>query len=405
MKIGEFSASFGLTIDTIRHYMDLGLVFPEKKGSQFEFDHNCERDIQDVLSLKELGFSLGEIKTVMMYQRLGRFSNYQHDDYFLSIYKSKLKSVEEEINKLNGISDNIKNALENMRIIEDSDVTYMGVDLKILHLLKCPHCGSELELEEGTIKSSQVSYGTLKCSCGVNYDIDDGIIVSRENVQEDSGMTYYDYISEYIVTTDSEYLDKIYKSMEWIDRRLDYQSLDNSQILELGSGIGFFLRTIYSKLPDDCVYIAVDHDISRMRFLKKMLQGVESKKNVIFIATDFLDIPVGKKSIDFLVDMSGSSNYGFEHQEFLLDYTDNLVKDNSRMIGTYILFKKFSFGSIIEERFRHNFDFETIKKNISELGYVAIDDAVSEELTKGGKYESYFVEGEKVFNYIFYGKR
>lgn len=38
MKISKFAEVNNVSVDTIRHYMDLGLVIPEKKGSHYFFD-------------------------------------------------------------------------------------------------------------------------------------------------------------------------------------------------------------------------------------------------------------------------------------------------------------------------------------------------------------------------------
>lgn len=35
MKIGKFGEVNNLSIDTIRHYMDLSLIIPEKRGTLF----------------------------------------------------------------------------------------------------------------------------------------------------------------------------------------------------------------------------------------------------------------------------------------------------------------------------------------------------------------------------------
>ena len=35
MKIGKFGELNNISIDTIRHYMDLGLIIPEKKGGHY----------------------------------------------------------------------------------------------------------------------------------------------------------------------------------------------------------------------------------------------------------------------------------------------------------------------------------------------------------------------------------
>ena len=38
MRIGKFAESNKISIDTIRHYMEFGLIIPEKKGSHYHFD-------------------------------------------------------------------------------------------------------------------------------------------------------------------------------------------------------------------------------------------------------------------------------------------------------------------------------------------------------------------------------
>ena len=42
MKISKFAEVNNVSVDTIRHYMDLGLVIPEKRKSLF-FDEYCQR--------------------------------------------------------------------------------------------------------------------------------------------------------------------------------------------------------------------------------------------------------------------------------------------------------------------------------------------------------------------------
>ncbi|MCK5779842.1 MAG: MerR family DNA-binding transcriptional regulator [Psychrilyobacter sp.] len=44
MKIGEFSKKYNLSPDTIRYYIQLGLIFPKKVGKQniFSLDNEFE---------------------------------------------------------------------------------------------------------------------------------------------------------------------------------------------------------------------------------------------------------------------------------------------------------------------------------------------------------------------------
>jgi hypothetical protein len=88
-----------------------------------------------------------------------------------------------------------------------------------------------------------------------------------------------------------------------------------------------------------------------------------------------------------------------------LDCVDRYGKKDATLIGTYLLFKNFSMESTIEYKYRKNFNLKTIKEKLKELKYKTIDERISDFIDKGGKYESYFVDGEKIFTYTFIGKR
>ncbi|HDR7607879.1 TPA: MerR family transcriptional regulator, partial [Bacillus mycoides] len=77
MKIGKFGEKNNLSIDAIRHYMDLGLIIPEKKGGHYFFDEYCQKDVELILEYKWLGFSLNEIKELFLYKSLAKSINYE----------------------------------------------------------------------------------------------------------------------------------------------------------------------------------------------------------------------------------------------------------------------------------------------------------------------------------------
>ncbi|EOR25937.1 Methyltransferase [Clostridium sartagoforme AAU1] len=74
MRIGEFSKRNKVSIETVRHYIDLGLIIPYKNGAQYEFNEKCQKEIESILELKALGFTLNEIKSIFLYETLGKLS-------------------------------------------------------------------------------------------------------------------------------------------------------------------------------------------------------------------------------------------------------------------------------------------------------------------------------------------
>lgn len=405
MKIGKFADENNISIETIRHYMDLGLIVPEKKGGHYDFDERCQKDLEDTLHLKKMGFTLHEIKSLFMFKRLGKLTPFQEDEYYIEFFNNKYKYISKQIEELTNMKKNLEGTLKKLSTKKNKKNFTIGVDIKSLPLLSCPKCKQELSLAEGQIANNQILNGKLQCKCGIEYLIEDGILFGNNRLREDENIFQNNYLHEYINETDPEYLDNIYKGLEWLYNKLHFKVLNHKVMLDLGSGVGFLLRHIYHDLPDDILYIAVDHDIRRHKFLKNMLEKADDQKNILFICSDFLHIPLKDKTIDVLIDYSGASNYSFDHEDFLLALIDHYVKEEAILIGVYIIFKNFSTNSLIKERYRKNFMIYHIKDELSKLKYKSIDEGTSNTLNYGGKYENYFTEDEKVYAYVYYGKR
>lgn len=406
MRIGKFAENNLLSIDTIRHYMELGLIVPEKNGGQYFFDEKCQKALDEVIDLKDLGFSLGEIKDIFLYKIIGKLTPYKNNVYF-NIFSNKLKSIDLEISKLTKTKHNLEEKMQELSKQGPKNTHRIGVHLNTLALFSCVKCYGELMLSDGSIVNNQIIDGKLSCRCGEEYHIKSGILFVENTNSENKFQQYFDsdFVREYINATDTEFLDNIYRGLQWLENKIDFSCFKKKVFLELGFGMGIFLRNIYDHLPEDCIYIAVDHDINRHNLVKNMLEMTNCKRNIVFVCSDFLQVPIKEKSIDILIDFSGTTNYSFHSTDFLLEFVDRYVKDHATLLGSYILFKNFSAKSLIEEKYRKNFIHKHIKDSILKLNYHIIDERVSDIIEKGGKYENFFKEGEKIYTYGIHAKR
>ena len=405
MKIGKFGELNNISIDTIRHYMDIGLIIPEKKGRHYFFDEYCQTDLELILQYKELGFSLNEIKELFFYKNLAKSMNYEKDTFYQSLFKLKYDKVEQEIKLLEKKRDKLKEVLHDLLLTNETSNSIIGVDLSVLHLLTCSKCRQKLILQDGIINNNQITEGKLICNCGEEYIITSGIITADKSFHANEQSSHENTISDYIHETDNAYLENMYREGQWAKKKLIHLDLNNKLILDIGSGLGFFLRNIYEDLPEDCLYIAVDRDFNKLLFLKDVLASRNPKRNILFICTDFLNIPIQNQSVDIVIDHSGTSNYSFEHENFLLHELNPLFKTDCYLLSLFILFKNFSSNSQITNNFRANFTLSKVTKEIQNLQFQSIDESTSNHLKRGGKYEDFFVQGEEIYTYSFFGKR
>ena len=64
-SITRLAEEFGVTLRTIRHYEDVGLINPERRGTTRVFHARDRIRLQLILRGKRLGFSLPEIRTIV----------------------------------------------------------------------------------------------------------------------------------------------------------------------------------------------------------------------------------------------------------------------------------------------------------------------------------------------------
>jgi DNA-binding transcriptional MerR regulator len=64
-SITDLAEQFGVTLRTLRHYEDVGLITPERRGSRRVYHPRDRIRLQLILRGKRLGFSLPEIRTIV----------------------------------------------------------------------------------------------------------------------------------------------------------------------------------------------------------------------------------------------------------------------------------------------------------------------------------------------------
>lgn len=92
MKIGQFAKDFNVSIDTVRHYIEKGLLIPEKINTQYQMNTICLEDMALINELKLYRFSLKEIHKILSLKRLTNNGNNEDMSYFRNLLVEKRNS-------------------------------------------------------------------------------------------------------------------------------------------------------------------------------------------------------------------------------------------------------------------------------------------------------------------------
>lgn len=430
MRIGAFSAMTGVTPDALRHYMALGLLVVKKMGGQYDFDDQVRGDLQRLLQLKGMGFSLAEIQVLFRFERLGVMTDYQKELHYQDIFNRRIETVRQELQRLQASLTALEAAarvLPGEEVLQRSEARHLvGLPLSAVGLMICRHCGENLTLNEGEVRKGQIVQGRLSCQrgCGDAFDlrIEDGIVYGKSGKLREAlggsaapesqtpvprlalgGNQEEAFLQAYLNATDPAYLDRIYEGLNWMRDRADFSGCQTA--LELGSGHGFYLRTVYGTLPEALLYVAVDHDPERHRFLKKILEGAGAPRNVVLICCDFREIPLKPESFDALLDFTGSSNFNFEAADSLPALVDPLVKARARIFGSYIVFERFGVNTRISPDRRNRFTEAGVIDSLKSQGFEMTEIYSTRSVGRGGVYEDFFDEDERVKTLMVVGCR
>lgn len=404
MKIGAFAKKNNVSIDTLRHYMEINLLIPLKSGSQYDFDDNCQRDMDEIQDLKALRFSLKEIRKLIDYFRLSGVTTSDYNKY-------RMEQLLEKKNALVNEEQEIKHALSGidlrLQVIENTptiETCHMGIHIGLMQYLGCPKCGSSpLALNSHAISSNMVFHGSLDCSCGHSLVIDNGILIGETYVEDLYNADFN--LNDYIEKTGEDIIANIRKSISWLDSTVEDDDFKDGLVMEIGSGSGFFIKSAYSKIEKSRFYIAIDHDITRHRFLKAHIEATGQNLPIQFICCDYRNIPLKKSCVDILVDFAGTSNIAFDTPEFMLDSVEHHLKDNCILMASYVIFTKFSIDHFLALENRAYFNKDLILENLVEHEFNIESLLESNPHKYGGPFEDYFTEKDEVYRMFLYAKR
>lgn len=373
MKIGPFSELFDLPVETIRYYVNEGLLTPHQKNSRYDFrDADCA-DLQWIIKLKSFYFTIKDIHKIISLKRLSNLDSPEELKDYISILNRQKVFLKEEKKK---ITEALKlldedvyavSALKNSKCERKSAISF-----KFLEYIACPSCSDSLTLENCSIENKEILSGVLKCKCGYEAIIQNGIIIGQTGDLSrydgaDAQRNCYRMMSPELISM----LQKAYFDMS---ERLKLIETDGKVILEDFINNYCFSYYNFATLNPKAFYIISDQYLEVVQVYKSLIDKLNLPLNVLYIAASSHQLPIKEKCVDIYIDFDSSNEYAIFNKGYSIHAVQRFLNDSSYILGAFFHFKmnSASLGELHRQypmSWEHCFDWNFFQKYLADSGY------------------------------------
>lgn len=437
MKIGEFARKFNVSVPTVRYYINLGLLVPDKDGFQYSFTDNDCREMEIISTMKNSGFKLEELSR---YLTLLRF--YNKDDYMLyekliEFLEAKLNSLHQESLQINSFIHKISEEINRIEAkalslscddqfhnSNDSESSMPGFPLNAIGLLYCPHCRSKLALSGVDICDDYITSGELSCKCGYHASIINGVLFTESSQDLDSDQQFLDsyFGRDNLVTNEdgmllmgmndysSEYMTSIHKSSLWMHKQLETIDARGKTILLPDISCQYLYSYYDNADSNDNIFIVTALTERTIRPMRHHIANARPDFKAVYIINTDGRLPLKPGSIDMVIDYLGTCNLSFFLEKHYFTLISECIADDAVIAGTVEYYNANSssikkihqlYVNAAPDVFTHSFVITALEENNFEI-------TTSEIINTGyepGKFFEYHIPGDIRTNMVYMAKK
>lgn len=334
MKIGELSKKYNLSTQTIRYYIKLALLVPDSKNKQYYFSEQDIDDLELILKLKNLDFSLSDIHKALSLKRISNFVDKEDQQNYKKLLQNHLNSIMQEEYRLRYIRNAVEAELEKTTK-EDalrSPKQECGISLRFLPYLCCPFCKSSLDIQNMQVTNLQIISGDLHCSCGYHASVREGILYV-EGGHISSGEVV-DFERRYYKDSPNSLVSLYQKSYNWMIKEIKALPLENKVVLEPLVNTSCFLFPNIRFLNRNALYIIIDKHQEIIKCYKEALEQLNLDFDILFMVDATYHYPLKPGCVDLFIDYNSTTEYfAYENQGHLLDKINPYLHSGSNIIG------------------------------------------------------------------------
>ena len=362
MKIGDFSKKFNVSVATIRHYINLGLLVPEKDGFQYKFNDNDCHEMEIITDMKASGFKLSELSRYMSILRLYNKDDYLIYEKLINVLNAKKDSLYAERRQINTYISAVNRKIDDIKSSDqytpnkkapadtnDTADTLPGFPLSAVSLLYCPHCRSKLSMSNVDISGTSITNGSLSCQCGYSASIRNGIMYTDSLIDLENDPTFLSsYFGDYNLFCNedgiflmgmdefsNEYLTAIHRESIWIDNELKAFDTGGKTILFPDMSCQYLYSHYNNEAAEDCIFLVTALSERSIRTMRHHIANVNPNLNIAYIIDQNGQLPLRQGCIDIIVDYMGSLNLGFFGKTHYFNLIAPYIAEDAVIIGTF----------------------------------------------------------------------
>ncbi len=336
MRIGKVSEKYKISIDNLHYYINYGLLVPPKPRGQYIFDEQTLRDLEWILRLKELDFTLKEIHIILSLKRVSGFADSQDLEELKEFFKDKRDFCAAELQRKQQILNSLEEHIKRLEELDIASPHRTGVPIGSLKLLCCPVCGGTLSMSDVEMDQRFIYSGNLFCSCGYHAEISSGILMTPNknlNLQDTP-----DLARELYKNLPPALISMFQRSYNWMLEQMDQVDLHGKVIAETYINAWFFMHNHLNALPTDSQYIVIDKYPETLLMYKHLIEKQKPELDILYIADSSTNFPLKEQVIDVHLDFFAVNEHNFYHDTFLYREIAPYLARHCHLVGTYFYF-------------------------------------------------------------------
>lgn len=334
MRTGQFASKHHVSASTIGFYLKAGLLIPPLVGGKYDFGPNDDADMELILQLKDWGFDLDQIASILSERRLAKDSAQDHPPRLLSELERRRDGLRKQIRQLEESAESLTKVIHELRELPlQGPIEHAsGVDVQFLSLFFCPLCGLQLSARIDSIAKGQFKAGELTCSCGYHAVISEGILENPALSSETPLMENPFAISD----PSAELQNHLFRMHTCIFDMLNAAGLDRKVVVETHTGYSSFLLQKAKALPDSALYVCCDPLRSVLSEEKRRMDSLPHPLSVLFLATNHQKFPLRGQSAHFLISCLQGMFFTSPGSSFPFQRWLHYLAPEGRIIGAFL---------------------------------------------------------------------